>query len=172
MTASVLILWALAAAAGLMVWRRNKDLFWQAMSAGKDNVLILLPRIALALIAAGFVAKLVPSETVGHWIGPTTGLSGILIASLVGGAIPSGPIIAFPIVLVLLQAGAGIPQIIALLTSWSVYALHRVVMYEATLLGWHFAITRMLSSLLIPILTGLIAMALIQIFGAPRLATH
>jgi uncharacterized membrane protein YraQ (UPF0718 family) len=169
MTASLLILWGLAGLAGYFVWRRNRDQFRQSLGAAKDNVLVMLPRIMLALITAGFVAKLLPSETVGHWIGPETGLSGIVVASLVGAAIPSGPIIAFPIVLVLLQAGAGIPQVIAFLTSWAVYALHRILMYEASLMGWHFAITRMISSIILPILAGLFAMGFIAIFGAPRI---
>ncbi|MFM1815217.1 MAG: hypothetical protein RLZ98_1912 [Pseudomonadota bacterium] len=172
MSASFLILWAMAGVAGYLVWRRSREQFWQALDAGKTNVLLILPRIALALITAGFVAKLLPSEAVGHWIGPETGFSGIVIASLIGAAIPSGPIIAFPIVLVLLQAGAGVAQIVAFLTSWAVYALHRVLMYEATLMGWHFAITRMISSIILPLLAGVIAMMLIAIFGTPRFATH
>ena len=85
MSASILFLWGLAVLAGYLVWRRNVTQFWQALEAGKNNVLIILPRIALALITAGFVAKLVPSETVGHWIGPETGFFGIVIATLVGG---------------------------------------------------------------------------------------
>ena len=172
MSASIVVLWSLAALAGLMVWRRDPAAFRNSLVGGTNNIVLILPRIILALITAGFVSKLVPSETVGNWIGPETGLTGIFIACLIGGAIPSGPIIAFPLVLVLLQAGAGIPQIISFLTAWAVFALHRILMYEATMMGWHFAITRMLSSLILPIVAGLLAMAFIAIFGEPNVTAR
>lgn len=172
MSASILVIWVMAAVAGYFVWRRSKDAFWQSLVAGKNNTLLILPRISLALITAGFVSQLVPSQTVGHWIGPESGISGIVTATLLGAALPSGPIISFPIVIVLLKAGAGIAQIIAFLTSWAVYAMHRILMFEATMLGWHFAITRMISSLILPILAGIFAMTLMAIFGSPHLTLH
>jgi uncharacterized membrane protein YraQ (UPF0718 family) len=119
-----------------------------------------MPRIALALMAAGFIGVLVPSEPVARHIGPDSGLLGILIASVVGGFVPGGPILSFPLVVVLYKAGAGIPQLIAFLTAWSVFAFHRVAIYEVNLMGWRFSAVRLISSVVLPPLAGLLAMAL------------
>jgi len=40
---------------------------------------------------------------------------------LIGGMIPGGPMISFPLVVVLDEAGAGLVQLITLLTAWSVF---------------------------------------------------
>ena len=58
----------------------------------------------------------------------------VTLASVIGGFIPSGPSVSFPVVVVLLQAGAGFPQVVAFLTAWSIVALHRVLIYEIPLL--------------------------------------
>ena len=89
-----------------------------------------MPRICLALLLAGFIAKLIPTEFIGHLIGYASGWSGIALAILFGGMMPSGPMIAFPVVVVLRGADAGAPQIVAFLTAWSVFAWHRVLIYE------------------------------------------
>lgn len=133
-----------------------------------DQLLRILPRIALALLIAGFLGKLIPGEFVAERIGPQSGAAGIMIASLVGGFIPGGPMISFPTVVVLNQAGAGLPQLIALLTAWSVFAVHRVLVYESTLMGWRFSGMRLLSSLALPPIAGLTALLLIELLKLAR----
>ena len=49
---------------------------------------------------------------------------------------------------------------IAFLTAWSVFAFHRVLIYEITLMGWRFSAVRLISSLILPPLAGLLAMIL------------
>ena len=44
--------------------------------------------------------------------------------------------------------------------AWSVFAFHRVLIYEITLMGWRFSAIRLISSLILPPLAGLLAMAL------------
>jgi uncharacterized membrane protein YraQ (UPF0718 family) len=131
-----------------------------AIVTAGERFLEIMPRIALALMAAGFIGVLVPSEPVARHIGPDSGLLGILIASVVGGFVPGGPILSFPLVVVLYKAGAGIPQLIAFLTAWSVFAFHRVAIYEVNLMGWRFSAVRLISSVVLPPLAGLLAMAL------------
>jgi hypothetical protein len=81
--------------------------------------------------------------------------------------VPGGPILSFPIVVVLYKAGAGVPQLIAFLTAWSVFAFHRIMIYEVNLMGWRFTAVRLVSSLVLPPLAGLGAMAL-----SPFLEVH
>jgi uncharacterized protein len=159
MTGAV-ILWLLALALALLALRRSTAKARVAIVTAGERFLEIMPRIALALLAAGFIGVLIPSEPVARHIGPDSGFPGVLLASVVGGFIPGGPILSFPLVVVLYKAGAGLPQVIAFLTAWSVFAFHRVLIYEINLMGWRFSAVRLISSVILPPLAGLLAMAL------------
>jgi uncharacterized membrane protein YraQ (UPF0718 family) len=160
MISGALVLWVLALGLALAALRRSTAKAQVAIVTAAERFLEIMPRIALALLAAGFIGVLIPSEPVARHIGPESGFPGILLASVVGGFIPGGPILSFPLVVVLYKAGAGLPQLIAFLTAWSVFAFHRVLIYEVTLMGWRFSAVRLISSLILPPLAGLLAMAL------------
>ena len=165
MVDSAVVLWLAALVLGIIVWRRSGTVFQGALKAAAVQLVILIPRVCLALLTAGFVGKLLPAETIGHMIGFDSGIGGILIASLFGAMMPSGPTIAFPIVVVLRLAGAGVPQIAAFLTAWSVFAWHRVLIYEVAMMGYRFAAIRMASSLVLPLVSGAIATLLCLLTG-------
>jgi uncharacterized membrane protein YraQ (UPF0718 family) len=124
---------------------------------------VLVIRLPLALLATAFLIQTMPMEVLAPLIGPASGLTGIVIASLVGGIMPGGPMTSFPLALVFLNGGAGTPQIVALIAGWSVFAVHRLLAYEAPIMGWQFVLLRGLSSLPVPILAGLSAEATLQI---------
>ncbi|HYI88968.1 MAG TPA: permease [Beijerinckiaceae bacterium] len=160
-----LVLWMLALVLAVSALRRSTAESRTAFTAAAERFIEIMPRIALALVTAGFLSVLVPAEPVARYIGPDSGLPGILVASVVGGFVPGGPILSFPLVVVLYKAGAGLPQLIAFLTAWSVFAFHRVLIYELTIMGWRFSAVRLLSSLVLPPLAGLLAMALSQVLA-------
>ena len=118
----------------------------------------LLVRLPIALVAAGFVGELMPQALFGRWLGEASGLGGILIASVLGGLMPGGPMVTFPLVLVMERAGVGTPQLVALLTSWSCLALHRVLAFELPTLGWPFVWRRWAVTLMLAPLAGLLAL--------------
>ena len=148
------LLWVLAIVLAIWAARKPGRLHLQAAGIATNQFVRVLPRIALALLTAGFVSQILPGELIGSVIGAESGARGILIASAVGGFTPGGPIISFPIVVILREAGAGVPQLIAFLTAWSVFAMHRVLIYESTLMGWRFSATRLFASLTLPPLAG------------------
>ncbi len=125
----------------------------------------LAVRLPLALFAAQCLAALIPDDAVAAVIGEASGVSGILIAALAGGLLPGGPMVSFPIALVLAGEGAGTAQLVAMITGWSVFAFHRVISYEAPLLGWRFVALRMIASLPLPVLAGLGTMAVLSWTG-------
>jgi uncharacterized membrane protein YraQ (UPF0718 family) len=163
MDAGTLFLAALAAGLFIYAVRLPGDEHRQGLVIAGRQLVRFLPRIAVALITAGFFAKLLPGDVIAPLIGEESGFTGIAIASLAGGFVPGGPIISFPIVVVLAKAGAGIPQLIAFVTAWSVFAFHRVLIYESTLMGWQFSARRLLASLILPPLAGLAAELLLTI---------
>ena len=105
--ASVAVLWSLVIFLGVLVARKGRTAFRDAVEAAVAQLISLLPRIILALLLAGFIAKLLPTDLIGRNIGYDSGFLGVLIASVFGGVMPAGPMIAFPLVIVLRAADAG-----------------------------------------------------------------
>jgi len=161
------LLWLVVFVLAIWTARNPERLHVAAAGIAVNQFIRILPRLVLAMVVAGFLGTLVPSELIGSLIGPESGAKGILIASLAGGFTPGGPIISFPIVVVLREAGAGLPQLIAFLTAWSVFAIHRVLIYELTLMGWRFSGTRLIASLALPPIAGFSAEAIVWMLGAP-----
>ena len=136
-----------------------------AAGIGWKQLAPLLPRLAVALIAASFLSVLLPEKTVINLIGEASGFRGILIASFLGGFLPGGPMVSFPLVVAFIDAQAGTAQIIALITSWSVLAFHRVAAYEFPLLGTRHTIIRLIASAPLPVIAGSISGILISLAG-------
>lgn len=127
------------------------------LATGWRQLAPLLIRLPVALIAASFIGELIPQALFGEWLGASSGVVGILLASVLGGVLPGGPMVTFPLILVLERAGVGAPQLVALLTGWSCFALHRVLAYELPTLGWPFVWRRWLISLVLAPAAGLLA---------------
>jgi len=118
----------------------------------------LILRVPLVFFAASFLARLIPPDTVSAALSAESGVRGVLIATVVGGVMPGGAAVAFPLALVLWQLGTGPAQMTALLTSWSVFAMHRVLIYELPMLGPRFVALRLSSSWIIPLVAGGVAL--------------
>jgi uncharacterized membrane protein YraQ (UPF0718 family) len=150
-------IWGVTLVLGLIAYSRPGRLHLQGLKIAWGYFYVLVPRLIVAVLVSGFFSAIVPTELVAGSIGKESGMKGILIASLVGGFTPGGPIICFPIVVILYKAGAGIPPLIAFITAWSVFAFHRIVMYEIPVMGIRFAVLRLLSSLVLPPVAGILA---------------
>ena len=161
-----LTLWGLALTLGILVWaKRGRNTAQAALIKAGRRALRVMPRIVVAVLTAGFAGQLMPGGVVAAYIGPDSGFGGVLIAMLIGGFIPGGPIISFPLVVVLSEAGAGLVQLITLLTAWSVFAMHRVVIYEIPMMGWRFSMIRLVSSLPLPLIAAGLTKLLLMAFG-------
>ena len=157
MNTSYVIVWVFAAILSIMVVRKKgyiglkKSTFFagtQALSISK--------KMPFALLTAAFIAQLVPIEELSQIVGPQSGFFGIIISAFLGGLLPGGPMTSFPIALIFFAGGAGAPQIVAFLSGWSIFAVHRVLVFEAPTMGWNFVAIRLISCALLPILAGLI----------------
>ena len=127
-----------------------------AVRTAGDYLKPMLLRLPLAMLAAGFIGRLLPEDLVARTLGGASGPAGILLASVLGGILPGGPFVAFPLVATLYQVGAGKPQMVALLTAWSVYAMHRVLAFEWPMLGLRFVLFRLAVSCSLPPVAGLL----------------
>jgi uncharacterized protein len=165
MNAGVLILSILLILLATLALARRDGTLLAGMERALEQFAKLVPRMLCALLAAGFIAKLIPSELIASYLGAEAGLRAILIATAAGLIVPAGPVIAFSIAVVFAHSGAAVPALVAFITSWSVFAAHRIFIYEIPLLGPSFLRMRLLSAAAMPLLAGLLAMAAVWLTG-------
>jgi uncharacterized membrane protein YraQ (UPF0718 family) len=159
MNSATIILWCIAGVLLLFSWKdgtetvkRGGILAWETT---KQNALLIL----LAFIIVGFVSILSPEDLVRTWIGPNTGLLGILLAELIGMFLPGGPYVVFPLIAILFEAGAGFAPVITLITSWATQSF-LTISFELPFMGWRFTIIRWGMGLVIPLTAGIVAILL------------
>ncbi len=147
------------------VLRRGRETAHDAAERALEQLAFVMPQLLIAMLAAGFVAQLIPAEWVASLLGPESGWLGLLLASFTGPLVPAGPILAFSIAAMFERAGATPEALVAFVTSWSLFTIHRMVTYEVPLLGFSFLRLRLLSVGLVPIAAGLIASGILRVFG-------
>ena len=158
------VMWAGALALMGTAARRRDESLKHGLRTGLGYFILMAPRMFFALFLAGFAAELLPRETVSGWLGAESGFLGILIASVAGIVVPAGGVVAYPLALAMYKIGVGIPQLVAFLTTWEVFALHRIVAWELPFLGGRFVALRIASSFYLPPLAGLLAALLVSLF--------
>lgn len=152
----LIILGAIAAGLGWMCWRRAPSELAAGLRAGMGTAYEVLPLMLLTFVITGLFTRLVPRDVIVDWIGNEAGWRGVLLGSLAGVLAPGGPMTMFPIVGALLQAGAGIGTLVAVVSAWSMWGV-RMILLESALISPRFALFKFLSCFFIPLLAGGIA---------------
>ncbi len=156
--ATLLIIGGMTLAAALAVWLlRGEAAFWHALVATGDLLLTVAPSILGGLMLSAALRQLVPPGALARWMGEESGLRGLLVATAAGMAMPGGPVAAFPVVLVLAQAGADRGALIAFVLAWALNGFQRILVWEWPILGSDFAILRLLCGLPLPVVAGQLA---------------
>ncbi|MDP2729409.1 MAG: permease [Dehalococcoidales bacterium] len=119
-------------------------------------LLQIIPLLLFAFIIAGMIQFILPTEIISRWVGAESGFKGIMIGTVVGSLMPGGPFVSLPMAAGLLRVGAGLGTMVALLTSWSLWAIVRLPM-EVGIMGWKFTLIRLASTFFFPPIAGLIA---------------
>jgi hypothetical protein len=151
-------LWTIVLALGLTVVIRRRPMLGRSLRYGAHDFLVLLPRIAIGMIGSGFIAELLPQHLIPSWLGPGTGVAGLMLATLAGALTPGGPVVGFAIATAALKGGAGAPQIIAYTIAWALFALPRVLVFEIPAMPAKVVWLRVAVSLPLPFLAAWMAM--------------
>ncbi|MBK1660145.1 permease [Paracraurococcus ruber] len=155
---SLVIILSIGAVAGALVWTRHGPAaFARALGTAWSVFLTVLPALLAGLLLAGSLKQLVPPGALARWMGAESGTRGLLVATLCGMAMPGGPMAAFPLVLVLAQAGADRGALIAFIVAWALNGFQRVLVWEVPLLGADFALLRFLCGLPLSVIAGALA---------------
>ena len=139
--------------------RRHDGTAEAALRETFRDFLHLLPRLAVGVIGAGFIARAMPQDLVVQWLGPASGVTGVSMAAIAGAITPGGPVVGFALGAAALKAGAGLPQVMAYVTGWSLYTLQRVLVWEVPTMPARYILVRMIVCLPFPFLiAGLTAL--------------
>ncbi|HET6379836.1 MAG TPA: permease [candidate division Zixibacteria bacterium] len=141
------------------------SLAWRGMSSGGGLLLSVLPQLLLGFLLAGLITVLLPRDLLASVVGEESGLTGLVVATVAGLATPGGPFLQFPLVAALMQGGAGAGPVAAYLTAWSLLGWNRVLIWELPLLGPSFTVSRLVVTLLLPILVGLLVPVTMRFIG-------
>jgi uncharacterized membrane protein YraQ (UPF0718 family) len=152
---SILVIMAIIL--GVLTYRQDPAKVAQGLRDGGTVLLKQTPLLVAAFIIAGYLEVLIPPELIRSWLGVEAGIKGVIIGSIAGGIIPSGPYVAFPIISVMYKAGASLATAIAFVTGWMFWSTSRLP-FELALFGPRFSILRMGLFLLFPPLAGIIVL--------------
>lgn len=159
----VLVLAAMAATLEKGGW----DMFVSALAgAGElfENVWLLL---LLGFVLGGMIQVLIPQNLINRWIGPKSGIKGILIASYISIFISGNPYVWLPVVASVYRAGAGVGPIMALLTARAILSLQMLIVWQIPFFGMELPLARFIVCLFIPPVVGLAGDAIYRIAGWP-----
>jgi uncharacterized membrane protein YraQ (UPF0718 family) len=136
---------------------KGPDAFFHAVERDIALLIGLMPRVVIALSIAALIWFLLPRDKVSRLVGQESGLLGLVIATAAGTVTPGGPSSAYALLAVLAVSGADRGAMIAYITAWGMLGLQRVLVWDVPFMGTEFAMLRLLVSLPLPILAGLIA---------------
>lgn len=141
----------------LALWLRGPEAVWHGMIEDFWLLLSFTPKMAIAMCVAAFVTALVSRELIAKWLGEQAGVRGDALATGIGAITPGGPMIAFPLVNALHDAGTGRASLIAYLTSWEVLGFQRILIWELQFLGVELFTIRWLASVPLPFIAAFIS---------------
>lgn len=147
---------------GYALSRRDGSMH-QGLVRWVEQLFKIVPSMVCALIAAGFLAAIIPDATISRYLGGDTPWLAILVGSMTGVLFPTGPVVAFSIAASFSVAGASDAALVSFITSWTLFALHRMFIYEIPLLGGSFVQVRILSIFSLPLIAGALVILLNQI---------
>ena len=135
----------------------GSELFSGAVGESLELVGNTLPRVAAAQLVAGFVWAMLPHDRFSQLAHANQGLRGLAIATAAGIITPGGPTSAFSLLAIAAAAGADRGILITYITSWSLLAVQRIIVWDLPFMGAEFSAIRFLVCLPLPILAGMIA---------------
>jgi uncharacterized membrane protein YraQ (UPF0718 family) len=155
--------------AGLVVYLRDGAARFTAILTNDLGLFAsMLPKMAAGCLVSAFVTRLLPREVVARLVGSESGLLGLLIATLMGAALPGGPLTIYPVAGAFLVLGADAGTAIAFITAWNLLGYNRALIWEMPFFGSDFVFWRILVALPLPFLAGALARGVLRLLAARR----
>lgn len=145
-------------------WKGRWQLLWAGLKQTGRTFKSMWLRILLGMTLGGFIQVLVPGALIAEWLGPASGLKGILIGSYVGLFLSGGPYVILPVIAAIYKAGAGAGPIIALLAG-GMLSVQGLITWDIPFLGVRLASARYVIGLFVPPILGLAGGAVFQLLN-------
>ncbi len=97
-----------------------------ALSGGAMMFIGLLTLVLAAILLASAIQILVPKELIQEYLGPESGLKGVLTGGLLAGLMQGGPYAVYPIIKGLQEEGVGLSVVVAMLVGYSIIGSGRI----------------------------------------------
>ena len=149
----------------IVLWRGRWQLLISGLKQSGKTFRSMWPRLVLGFTLGGLIQVLIPSSVIAEWLGPTSGLKGILIGSYAGIIVVGGPFVTMPILASIYLAGAGPGPVIALLASINMLSFSALITMSLPFLGAKIALTRWVICLFFSPLVGLFGSAVYQLIS-------
>ena len=134
---------------------QGTETFTLGLRTSLHQLLRFLPILVIAMLIAGFTETLLPHNMVENWLSDSSGWRGIGLAWLAGILTPGGSIIGLPLIAALYTAGVGMSVLITYAISLSTLSILRIPL-EIGFYGWRLAGVRIVVSLGLPIIAGVL----------------
>ena len=149
---------ALAMVAGAAVWLlEGREVFRQALEEDLAMLMNTVPRVMVAVGAAGIMWVLLPRDRISAMVGRNSGLLGLCLATVAGTITPGGPTSAFALLAMIGAMGADRGTMVTYITAWATLGLQRILTWDIPMMGFDLSALRFAATLPLPVVAGLIA---------------
>jgi uncharacterized membrane protein YraQ (UPF0718 family) len=164
---STAVIATISIAAGIVVYLRDgTDKVTALLSSDLGLFASMLPKMAAGCLISAFVTRLLPREVVARLVGAESGILGLFIATVMGAALPGGPLTIYPVAGAFLLLGADVGTAIAFITAWNLLGYNRALIWELPFFGPDFVFWRIMVALPLPIVAGLLARVAARLVAA------
>jgi uncharacterized membrane protein YraQ (UPF0718 family) len=166
---STAVIGGISLIAGIIVYLRDGSARVTAILTNDLSLFAsMLPKMAAGCLVSAFVTRLLPREVVARLVGTESGMLGLLIATLMGAALPGGPLTIYPVAGAFLVLGADAGTAIAFITAWNLLGYNRALIWEMPFFGSDFVFWRIVVALPLPFLAGALARGVLRLLAARR----
>jgi uncharacterized membrane protein YraQ (UPF0718 family) len=152
-------------ALGLAFLKGGRQVAWEGAVQSARLFESVWLRLPLGFALGGMIQVLVPRQIIARWLGPASGLKGILIGSFVSVVLSGAPYVMLPIVASLYLAGAGPGPVIALMTGQALLGVQNLIVWQIPFLGVGVPLARFIVSLIVTPLVGITGAAVFKLLG-------
>jgi uncharacterized membrane protein YraQ (UPF0718 family) len=154
MDASSVITSVVAGGALAAVYWMSPEAAGKGLKATGDIAIDAIPRMLPGFLLAGLALAVVPRDLVVSWMGQESGFRGIVLATVLGSAMPGVTGVQFPIIVAMAKLGVGAGPLMAYLSAWALLGINRLIVWEIPFLGSRLALLRFAVSLFFPLVAG------------------
>ncbi len=158
---------ALVGVCGITVLLRDgRAHFFEVLEGDLGLLAGMLLKVLAGCLIGAFLTLLLPRQMVARWVGSESGVLGLLIGTVAGFVLPGGPITIYPVASAFVAVGADLGATVAFITSWMLLGYTRALVWELPFFGPDFVVWRILVSIPLPFVAGVLARVVVGALGS------